>query len=259
MKPAPPEEITMKTAVLVIAASGCSLANAQSLNIDLGRDAGIPQSSYAGAALTGLWNDGFGPDAENLRNLAGETSGASIGGTLPTFTLYLDDPGTVGDEAALLDDAASGFGDVMLFLTVNGLEPGVYDVYAYGFAGGQPNQRTGFEVENAWGLTGGAYSGALVEGVTHVCLTTRVGLDQSLSVGIVGGIWGQSGFFNGLQLVFDPCLADSNRDGVLDFFDVQVFLSRFAAHDWRADLNFDGTLDFPDVQLFLTLFSSGCP
>ena len=55
------------------------------------------------------------------------------------------------------------------------------------------------------------------------------------------------------------CLADMNSDGVLDFFDVQLFLSLFAAHDPRADCTGDGTFDFFDVLGFLNAFSEGCP
>ena len=64
------------------------------------------------------------------------------------------------------------------------------------------------------------------------------------------------------RLCFDhwcePCLADWNGDGVLDFFDVQGFLADFAAHNPAADLNNDGAWDFFDVQLFLNRFSAGC-
>lgn len=55
------------------------------------------------------------------------------------------------------------------------------------------------------------------------------------------------------------CTADLNHDGVLDFFDVQLFLSLFSAQSMLADYNADGTLDFFDVQAFLAEFSAGCP
>jgi hypothetical protein len=57
----------------------------------------------------------------------------------------------------------------------------------------------------------------------------------------------------------DPCLADWNGDGVLDFFDVQAFLADFAANNPNADINNDGVWDFFDVQAFLQAFSNGCP
>lgn len=55
------------------------------------------------------------------------------------------------------------------------------------------------------------------------------------------------------------CAPDLNQDGMLDFFDVQMFLNLFSAGDDAADLNHDGMLDFFDVQRFLNLFSAGCP
>ncbi len=55
------------------------------------------------------------------------------------------------------------------------------------------------------------------------------------------------------------CTADLNHDGVLDFFDVQLFLSLFSAQSMMADYDADGTLDFFDVQAFLAAFSAGCP
>jgi FG-GAP repeat len=55
------------------------------------------------------------------------------------------------------------------------------------------------------------------------------------------------------------CRPDLTDDGILDFFDVQAFLSAFAAEDPAADFNGDGLLDFFDVLEFLSLYSAGCP
>lgn len=57
----------------------------------------------------------------------------------------------------------------------------------------------------------------------------------------------------------DPCPADFNDDGTLDFFDVQNFLGAFASQNDAADINDDGSFDFFDVQTFLGLFAAGCP
>jgi hypothetical protein len=56
----------------------------------------------------------------------------------------------------------------------------------------------------------------------------------------------------------DPCQADMNDDGELNFFDVQLFLSLFSASDPDADVNNDGLWNFFDVQIWLGLFSAGC-
>lgn len=57
----------------------------------------------------------------------------------------------------------------------------------------------------------------------------------------------------------NPCQADLNKDGNLDFFDVSIFLSQFTSGDLSVDFNDSGNLDFFDVSVFLSLFSQGCP
>lgn len=54
------------------------------------------------------------------------------------------------------------------------------------------------------------------------------------------------------------CTADFTGDGELNFFDVQEFLSLFAAQDAAADLTGEGVFDFFDVQEFLALLAAGC-
>lgn len=56
----------------------------------------------------------------------------------------------------------------------------------------------------------------------------------------------------------NPCLADLNCDGVLDFFDISSFLTLFSAGDLSVDFTGDGTLDFFDVSMLLQLFAAGC-
>ncbi|MCA9304695.1 MAG: hypothetical protein KC996_11290 [Phycisphaerales bacterium] len=55
------------------------------------------------------------------------------------------------------------------------------------------------------------------------------------------------------------CDADLTGDGVLDIFDVFVFLDLFNAGHPDADFNSDGVLDIFDVFAFLDLFNAGCP
>ena len=54
------------------------------------------------------------------------------------------------------------------------------------------------------------------------------------------------------------CDSDLTGDGVLDFFDVSLFLNFYAAGDERADFTGDGQFDFFDLSLFLNLFSGKC-
>lgn len=53
--------------------------------------------------------------------------------------------------------------------------------------------------------------------------------------------------------------ADLNNDGMLDFFDVSLFLQAYNTMGAAADFNNDGMFDFFDVSLFLQAFNAGCP
>lgn len=57
-----------------------------------------------------------------------------------------------------------------------------------------------------------------------------------------------------------PCPADLSGDGVLNFFDVSLFLGAFNAQQPAADQAEPfGVFDFFDVAAFLSLFGQGCP
>jgi hypothetical protein len=55
------------------------------------------------------------------------------------------------------------------------------------------------------------------------------------------------------------CSADLNMDGVLNFFDVSVFLSAYTSADAIADFTGDGEFNFFDVSAFLSAYNTGCP
>ncbi len=61
------------------------------------------------------------------------------------------------------------------------------------------------------------------------------------------------------RLACEPCPADLNGDGVLNFFDVSIFLNAFNAMNPIADFNNDGVFDFFDVSAFLAAYNAGCP
>jgi hypothetical protein len=63
---------------------------------------------------------------------------------------------------------------------------------------------------------------------------------------------------NSIDLSGSFCPADLNSDGLLDFFDISVFLSAFGAEDITADFNSDGAFDFFDISAFLIEFMNGC-
>ncbi len=55
------------------------------------------------------------------------------------------------------------------------------------------------------------------------------------------------------------CAADFDGNGVLDFFDVSMFLKAYNASDPVADLDGNGMLDFFDVSVFVNAYAAGCP
>jgi outer membrane protein assembly factor BamB len=72
------------------------------------------------------------------------------------------------------------------------------------------------------------------------------------------------GTLSGSAYIFKPtiginCAIDLNEDCQVDFYDIQQFLTWFAAADPRADMSTDGVFDLFDVQLYLDLYSMGCP
>ena len=59
----------------------------------------------------------------------------------------------------------------------------------------------------------------------------------------------------------DPCRADFNRDGFLDFFDYDTFVQCFETdicEGGSADFNRDGFVDFFDYDEFVLAFETGC-
>jgi len=56
----------------------------------------------------------------------------------------------------------------------------------------------------------------------------------------------------------NPCPADFNADGFLDFTDFDEFVVSFEAGESQSDFNGDGFLDFTDFDAFVTAFEAGC-
>ncbi|MBL4697572.1 MAG: hypothetical protein JKX70_01940 [Phycisphaerales bacterium] len=62
-----------------------------------------------------------------------------------------------------------------------------------------------------------------------------------------------------IRAIGEPCLADLNNDGELNFFDVSAFLEGFTRQDPAVDFDGNGEFNFFDVSAFLTAFAAGCP
>ena len=58
--------------------------------------------------------------------------------------------------------------------------------------------------------------------------------------------------------VAGPCLADMNADGILNFFDISVWLNAYTNGDLNADFTGDGVFNFFDASAFLNAFNQGC-
>ena len=56
----------------------------------------------------------------------------------------------------------------------------------------------------------------------------------------------------------NPCPADFNQDGFLDFFDYDGYVDAFETGAPGSDFNADGFTDFFDYDAFVSAFEAGC-
>ncbi|MBL9141790.1 MAG: hypothetical protein JNK53_07985, partial [Phycisphaerae bacterium] len=121
----------MKTALVSFVAVGClaPAAWSQSFNIDVGNATPTPGATYGAAAgSAGVWNTYVGGVQAGLLGLNGSATGVGMSGTGGFLGGY-NDPGTFGDDEALMDDSLLiPFAETY---TVSGLAAGLYDVYVY--------------------------------------------------------------------------------------------------------------------------------
>jgi hypothetical protein len=59
--------------------------------------------------------------------------------------------------------------------------------------------------------------------------------------------------------VSQPCLADFNADGTVNFFDIADFIDAFNTQDPATDLDDNGQSNFFDVAAFIDAYNAGCP
>ena len=262
-----------RLAALVAAAAASTAAWGPGINIDFGDGAGVPPPGYGGAGAPGIWNGiAAEPGTHPLVGLNGDPLAATI--TLMNFSGALDDPGTSGSDEQLLDDGLFGLGDVVSFLTIDGVANGTYQVIAYAWT---PTIDTDFttvmvgEEFNPSLIVGGPWPGGLEEGVTHVTFEIVV-TDELIRLGFVGNIVATSGFLNGLQIApstkgqsGDPDdAADLDEDGCVGPNDVVILLTNYASghgcdgidsHSCDADINEDGIVDILDLVKLLMSWS----
>jgi uncharacterized membrane protein len=100
--------------------------------------------------------------------------------------------------------------------------------------------------------------GVVIPNDLNILDVTAISSDGTLIAGIGAST------FDGSPIGFvinttEPCVADLNDDGVLNFFDISAFLTAFEAQDPAADFTDDGEFNFFDVSEFLSAYAAGCP
>ncbi len=228
---------------------------AQSVNIDYGDGSGAPTADYAAAGLPGVWNAiTRGPDMpQPLVALNGRAVAATVTHDLVSPTTY-DDPATSGSDERLLDDGLGGLGDVPMTIAFEGLVNGMYEVTTYGWTPTMPSDSTLviLNEDDLHGLiAGGPWPGGFKQGITHVVHEVEVS-DGTMTIGAVGGVFGASGFVNGIQLR-QITVGDLDGDGVVGILDLLALLSAWGpcAGECPADLDGDGAVGVLDLLALL--------
>jgi len=186
---------------LVLAALLAAGARAQSFNVDFGTQFGPPNTSYGAAAgQPGFWNErnGFEDESTTLVDVLGRKTAVTVAFSLPFGQAGFDNPATVGDDQALLDDYFD-LHSVPATIEVRGLAKGAYAVYTYLWAPDSPDYRTSLSVSGRparW--IGGAWPGGLREGITHSRDVVQVPQGGTIVLSVFGL---PKGSLNGLQIV----------------------------------------------------------
>lgn len=185
--------------------------HAQSLNLDLGDAAtpAVPSANFGGAAgQVGSWN---GVPAAlpmtTLHDLNGLPSSV-VFTNVSTLAVSWNHAGTIGDEGALLDDLGDpGSGGQYRF---DGLATGGYEVWTYAWA---PDSTTGLSLvtvtsaSEIGAVVGGAWPGAMTEGITH-SVHHLVVTDGSILIDVSPAAGSSFASVNGFQLVYSGLIED---------------------------------------------------
>lgn len=178
-------------------------------------------ASYNG----GHWHDAeLTPDGNGTYDISGPTSDLLIGGG-PEGIVYIEPGASLFPYASILV-SEYGAGRISSYLVDDNGDPIVDSRrdFMTGLSGAEGGTRDPLTGDFLFSTFGGGNRVIVIRGFTPDC----------------------------------DIPANINRDCLLDFFDVQLFLQSFAAGEALGDFNHDGVFDFFDAQAFLNSFAQGC-
>lgn len=189
----------------IVAAFSASRGSAQSINIDFGAGS-VPSDAYAAAGLAGRWNS-IGVLPPYTRAPLVDLNGAPVAARVymygGTQLLQYDNPGTLGDDGALMDDMLIGMNDPTdECLWIENLVDDDYEVLIYAMTPDDSSRMCRVRVDGGTPgpvTIGGHWPGAQQAGVTYERFVAHTsGGVLAFHSGLYGGYF-QSGM-NGVQI-----------------------------------------------------------
>ena len=260
-----------RTLIAALLATFPGAAFGQSINIDFGALSGGPDGGYAAAGSAGYWNlispsegQTIGAPVEScLMDVDGQACAATV--LVPEIDPGLtDDQATSGNEQTLVDDYLPGLLGFDIPIQFRNLSAGRYEVMTYAWKPAQPDWESSVTVGDLPAATGtslgGAWPGALAEGVTHAIHTVNV-LDGALVVRVSSADTGTAPVINGVQIRrLDQMIGDTNGDGQVNVDDLTNVLIGWTTPGHGCDgiqgvcpgdVNGDSAVDIDDLILVL--------
>jgi len=221
---------------------------------------GFAQGTFGRTPATWDGNTTNGTLLDPAGDTQGEFTGISDDGSVLLGSWWLGDPDGSFDAAKVVDGVVSrigpgsnlpGWAGTPMDIANNGTIVGFDRLLGNRRAWIQPNGEGDLLELVSWLRS----HGATVPFNTILEVCQAISSDGRYIIGHTGG--------GGAWLITldygNPCPADLNGDGELNFFDVSAFLAAFVAGDSAADFDDNGEFNFFDVSAFLSAFSAGCP
>ncbi|MCP3917952.1 MAG: hypothetical protein GY711_20590 [bacterium] len=188
----------------------------QAINLDAGDPAApIPAETFGAAAgQVGTWNafgNPLGTSPHTLSDPIDAVTGLPATGVEITIDTYVanftfDNPGTAGDDEALMDDLFD-LGAGAARVTISGLADGDYEIYTYAWAPDSATFSTIVDVapsaDPAQSI-GGAWPGGYALGVTHALHTASVSAGGQIDIDLTTPDIGSLGGIQIVPVASDP-------------------------------------------------------